>query len=257
MLEDQPLQVHGEFIEDLKTILKGRVLNAQTIELLSDRDDKLVEIVRDINDTRFVRRSYSQSAFGVFERRSIPFLEALAEMLHIFEGAGIEVVPYMLLQPSPVESRFPVVIATEYLENDMATASTDAKVQLAAALGAIPSVPSEFHPGIEIFSSDMFRVRRDENGESLVLVDIDPYLDDKFFTSVSESALDIRNYGYVTKIASNLWDFWCQPAERRAVIGALVHSLVSRSGLDMMVNSRTSQALMTAHSMAQGLDLRS
>lgn len=248
------IEARQHFVTVLETSARSRILNAEPVELLSDRDDKLVEVVRDVNDTKFVRRSYEQAAVRAFER-DLPFVEALNEMCHIFESAGIGVVPHVLYQFSPDESQFPIVVATEYLENGIEAASVEAKIQVASALGTIPSVRSAYHPGIEIFSKDMFRVKRDENGERLVLADIDPFLSDKFLTDLSEDALDTRNSGFTRKTASALWDL-SQPTERKAVIGAFLRSLVSNSGFDIRGNSGLSEALMTTHMMTQGLDMR-
>lgn len=252
------IEARAQFVTVLDTSVRGRVLNAEPISLLSNHDDKLVEVVRDINDTRFVRRSYSQAAVAVFEGRSLLFTEALTQMCQIFEGAGIGVVPHVLFQFSPEENQYPVVLATEYLEDDIQTASTEAKVQVATALGAILSNSSKFRPGLEIFSHDMFRVRRDPTGsEKLVLVDIDPFLRDKFYTSISEDARDIMTTGYIKQVSSLLWDSWCRPDERGAVIGAFVRSLASQQPeLDLMSSPRATEAIMTAHTMAQGIDIR-
>lgn len=251
------IEARAQFVTVLDTAARGRVLNAEPVKLLSDRHDKLVEVVRDINDTRFVRRSYSADAVGVFERRSLPFSEGINEIRQIFEGAGIELVSHRLFQFSPSESQYPVVIATEFLEDGIEAASTEAKIQAAIALGTIPCVQSDYHPGIEIFSRDMFRVKRGSNGtDRLLLVDIDPYLSDRFNTSISESATDIRNGGYIGKVSSLLWGSWCQPDERRPVIGAFVYSLVAQSKLDLTGNSRTSKAIMIALDMSQGMDMR-
>lgn len=249
------IEARAQFVTVLDIAASSRVLNAEPVERLSDRDDKFVEVVRDINDTRFVRRSYSADAVGAFERRSLSFSEGLNELRHIFEGAGIELVSHRLFQFSPSDSEYPVVVATEFLEDDIDAASLEAKVKAARALGTIPGVHSDYHPGLEIFSRDMFRVKRDETGERLVLVDIDPFLDDKFFTNISESALDTRNYGFIMKTASALWNS-CQLAERRPVIGAFLRSLVSNPGFDITGNSRISEALMVTQAMTQGMDMR-
>lgn len=258
MIEGQPSDGRREFINGLETPLRGRVLNAQPLELLSNRDDKLVEVVRDINGSSFVRRSYSQAAVHMFERVGIPFTEAWGQMHHIFGAVDVKVVPSILLHPSAGESEFPVVVASEYLENDnIAVSSTDAKIQIATSLGAIPYGSGKFLPGFEIFMPDMFRVGMDNTGiERLVLVDIDPYLSDRRNVVADMHLKDIWDSEYIKKISS-LLEGWCQPAERRAVISAFIRSVGSKFDFDSRGDSRTFQAIMGVHSMAQGMNLRS
>ena len=59
------------FVVDLSVLIRQRIYTAEPVELLSARDDKRVELVRDITGNRFVRRTYSDEALDYIERSGV------------------------------------------------------------------------------------------------------------------------------------------------------------------------------------------
>lgn len=258
--EGQPKYIQQEFVANLEAVVRQRVLQAPSISLLSDRNNKRVEAVRDVNDARFIRRSYEGVEVARIEQVGLTYAEAWDEMHGIFGDAGIALVPSTVFYPSATESRFPVVIASEYVEGEgMKSADVDTKTKLATSLGNVLLRTSRYRPSLESFTTDMFRVRKDATGAEMpVLIDVDPYLvdqEDRFRRN--ESAKDTWYAAYIGKVSSLLWDTWCRPGEGKVVIGAFLRSLspLARE-LDSSDRSRTFHAMMEAHSMTQGLDLR-
>lgn len=251
------IEARTAFVTGLETSLRERVLNAQPIELLSDRGQKRVEVVEDINGSRFVRRSYRQGAIRDFEGRNLPFLSAWDAMHKIFSAVDIPVVSSVVFLPSG-SSEFPAIAVSEYFKDgDVAAAPTDAKVRMATGLGLIPHVPGKYLPGFEVFEQDMFRVGKGTDGtEELVLVDVDPYLDEKDMVASTSSQKDIWMSEYIKRITRIFWNKWCQPSDRRAVFSTFIRSFGSQFDIETNFNSRTTQALMDTQAMSQGLNLR-
>ncbi|MDO8503116.1 MAG: hypothetical protein Q7S60_00315 [bacterium] len=243
-----PLGLRGELTNSLERALGERVLNARVVELLSSRDDKRVEVVEEPNGYRLVRRSYSRAAIDdIVNKAGLPFTKAWVAMHDIFRTAGIDIVPSIMFRPSSKESDFPIVVASEYLEDgNVRASSTEAKVQMATGLGAILCGSSEFFPSMT-FMPDMFRVERDQTGaDRLVLVDIDPYLIVR-----STVIKDIWDATYIGKMSRLLWDDWCEPNERRRVVTAFVSSIGPMLDHE---GPRTFDAFAKVHLMSQGFD---
>lgn len=250
-----------EFVAALGTALRRRVLAAPSIELLSDRNDKLVEVVRDVDGNRFIRRSYGREEVARIEQEGLSFAEAWDQMHRIFGDAGITIVPSVVFYPAPTESQFPVVVASEYVEGiALKLAGTAVKVSLATSLGNTLLRSGRYHPSLEPFASDMFKVKRDRAGaEQLVLIDVNPYLvDQENLFGKSEAAKDLWQASYINSVANLLWDNWCRPGERKEVSEAFFRSLspLVEKAFASSDRARTLDAVMEVQSMAQGFDLR-
>lgn len=230
-------------------------MGAESIELLSERGDKHVELVEDINGNKFVRRSYSKAAMKYFERRGVPFVTAWGVMHEIFDAVDIPVVSSFLLPPSGIDGLSTVVVS-EYLEDgDVGAVSKDAKVHMATGLGMIPHIQGDYLPGIETFMPDMFRVGKVNGLERLILVDVDPYLDEKVFVADTKDATDIWNSEYIKRVGPLFWDRWTQPSDRRVVMAAFIRSFAAKFDFDANFGSRTFHSVANVQAMSQGLNL--
>ena len=257
MIEYQQNLARGEFVSNIDCLVRNRILSASPIRQFVEDDDKKVELVQDINSDSFVRRSYGTRSLSYIGMQSrIPFGKAWDEMHKIFGQAGLGIVPSVVLAEK--ENReFPVVIATEFLENDIHAASTDSKAELAKGLGAILLGKGKYFPSGQMLMDDMSRVKNYPDGkEKLVLVDVDPYLVDMSLYD-SLSTRDLWTSKYIKKVSELFWDKWCQPKERREVMMAFVRSIGGiMSNIDVNRDLKTMEAFSAAHIMTQGVDMR-
>lgn len=252
MLEGEQF-IQRDLVGILAASVRQRVLYAQSIELLSDRNHKLVEVAGDVRGTRFIRRSYRQPEVDRIEQVGLTFDEAWKEMHEIFGGVGISMVPSSVFYPSSSESQFPVVVASEYVEGvDIISAEVEIKTALATSLGNMLFKPSKYRPSFEAFAHDMFKVRTDKSRGigRLVLIDLDPYLVDQEALLISEDAQDVWYAAYIKYVSNSLYN-WSQPNERYVVLSAFINSLRPLAE-DL---NYSADALMEAHSRAQGFDL--
>lgn len=260
MVENGITQARGEFAATFETSFKGRVLNAEPIHVLSDRDDKLVEIVRDTTGARFVRRSYSKTAVSNVERVGLSFNQAWDTMHACYAAAGIKVVPSAVLHPSRAESAYPVVVAAEYVQDsNIRDASESAKEKLAAGLGKLMGdTANKYFPSAEAYRPDMFRVEKDDSGEDrLVLVDIDPHLASWEDIRTNIRAVDQRFAFYLSEVALFLQGSLCKPNEKYPVMGAFIQSMgpvLRELGVDG--EDMTLMTLMNLNAVSQGVDLK-
>lgn len=250
------LEGERDLIGILEASVRQRVLHAQSIELLSNRNDKLVEVVGDIGGARFIRRSYGQPEVARIEQVGLTFGEAWKKMHEIFGGVGIGMVSSIVFYPFSSESQFPVVVASEYVEGvDIISAGVEIKTALATSLGNILLQPGKYRPSFESFAHDMFKVRKDKAGiERLVLIDPDPYLVDGEALLISEDAQDVWYAAYIKYVSNSLCN-WSHSSERYLVLSAFINSLRPLAlDLNSSERQRTLDALMETHSRAQGFD---
>lgn len=260
MVENGLTQARGEFAANFQNSFKQRVLNAEPVRLLSDRDDKLVEVVRDSVGQQFVRRSYSQTAVSKVEQIGLDFNQSWGTFRTTYSLAGIDVVPSVVFHPNRAESDYPVVMASEYIKDStIREASEPAKVKLASGLGRLlGDSTNKFYPSAETYRPDMFRVEKDKSGEDrFVLVDIDPQLALWEDIRTNTRAMDLKFAFYIREVALFLQGSLCNPNEMYPVMGAFIQSIgpvLRKLGIDG--EKETLMALMTVNAASQGAGLK-
>lgn len=256
MVENGIVQARGEFAATFETAFKQIVLAAEPVRLLSTSDDKRLEVVADVRGSHFVRRSYGPALIGRVQRSGIGFDQAWTEMHQIFETAGINVVPSVVVHQSP-DNKFPIFIASKLVEGvDMRNASVSAKSDAARGLGNVLNGSGKYLLSLEAVMPDMFKAEKDSTGtEKPVLIDVDPYLLSKDLAFIGRGGKDAWYAAYIKRVSQLMWDSWCKPNEREEVISAFLRA-ITPAVKDMGGELQTLDALMVTHAMSQGMDLR-
>lgn len=152
-----------------------RAMDAEMVDVLSTRNGKLVELVRDENG-EFVRRKYLPEAVGEVEQVGIAFGEAWNIFGQMFDNAGLEIVDSALIEETL--DKDPIIVA-KFLGRIGSDASPKAletaeKVKLVGNIGRLLTSHPSFLPDSQGFLPDAFAV--DPDTQKAVLIDIDPYL---------------------------------------------------------------------------------
>lgn len=259
MPEIDLIQARRVFLRETNNIFDRRILAAKPIKVLSDDTGKRVEVIEEPDGSQFVWRLYSEKEEGFCTQSSkLPFLHAFQEMQNIFTESGISVVPNTIRKPLANGSDYSVMVICEYLNGDCAeSATTEAKMKVASGFGTMLASRRKFLPSLQVLSSDMLRVKRlMDNTDELVLVDLDPYLEDMKKYSFLKMD-DHLTEQYIKRIISLLWDRWSRANERIEVMSAFTKTLAPFIyELDVDKYLKSVEAFMTAHIMTQGVDLR-
>jgi hypothetical protein len=191
------------------------------------------------------------------ERSGLKFTQAWSAMCDIFNTAGIDITPSVVLQPTSNESKFPIIISSEYvLGVDVLHSSEKTKIHLAKFLGTMLRGQGEYLPHSETLAPDMFKIVTDETGEEKpMLVDIDPYLLPREIATLTEESRDILFSTYIRRSTQLLQNSWCKPNEKEVVMREFIHSVAPILEESRQVGSRTWNAITAAHAVAQGLDI--
>ncbi len=159
---------------DIDALIYMRVNSATPIKTLSERADKLLQVVQEANGQKFVTRRFSRDAISVIEESGLSFTEAWRAMYKQFGNAGINIVPSYLLA---TEEPYPLTAVGKYLENGQSLigAPTALKVRLADNLGKMLRGRYMLHP--QMLNRDMFMFDSTEDGSvEAFLVDLDPIM---------------------------------------------------------------------------------
>lgn len=244
------------FTADLNGLIRKRVFDASPVQLLSDRGNKIVEVVEDQSGHRFVRRNYPQRFVNKIELTSnLTFEESWKAMQELFASAGIEIVSSFLLTPDIVTEKTSRAIVSEFLEDPrpLLYSPLEAKKNLAKNLGSLLTVSDELVPHPQVFMWDMFQLKRGQNGDvSILLTDVDPFVLPKRFHDK-----DMPYASCINRIADLLWDDWCHEDEREAVMREFIQAV--SPVLDEFGENEgrmTLYAFTNAHLMSQGFDRR-
>lgn len=203
-------------VDDMSAVLHARILDATPIELLSDLDNKLVQVVQEPDGQTFVRRSYTQGSIANIKKLGLRFGDAWEAMHDVFADIGVDVVHSTLIETG--QEGMPFVIASEYLADarPLIDASTESKVELAGNIGKLLTAGGFVTPHLQIFHEGTFMALEDETGkDNVVLVDVDPHLD-----SLTRLQGDDPNSAFfIRQVAELLWKE-CAEDQRTAVLNA-------------------------------------
>lgn len=236
---------------DIDTLIHSRVSTAAPIETLSDRGDKLLEVVQEANGQKFVTRRFSRDAISRIEMGGLSFTEAWQAMHKKFGDAGIKIVPSHLLA---TEEPYPFTVVSKYLENGqpLIEAPTQTKIELANNLGKTLRGRYMLQPAM--LNPDMFMVDNSEDGSlEAYIVDLDPLIIPRPIVANVElypwraknlEALDGIDAYYIDQLSGLFYNHWCTEEEKRAVLSTLYNSLVENPSLTRDSESKTWAALM-------------
>lgn len=242
----ESLSQHQALVSDLSAMLQARVLGAAPVELLSDNDDKLVQVVQEPHGQTFVSRAYSQDAVANIEMSGLRFADAWEVMNELFADIGIDVVRATLIETGQKDT--PFVIASEYLTDakPLIDASTESKVELASSIGKLLTAHGFMTPHLQVFKDGTFMAVEEAAGDRVVLVDIDPHLDSQ--TRLQED--DKNSAFFIRQVAELLWNGSTE-GQRMAVLNSFkvaVAGFAMDRGLD-----DTFLAFNQLHMMSNGL----
>lgn len=240
------------FLGDLTSAIERRVISAEKIRLLSNRDGKWIEVVQDVTGEQFVRRTYSPAEWGGVLSNGLTFHEAWDAMHRDFARSGLEIIP-SFIATLPSQQKEPIVVVSQFVPaaREIMTASVDGKKQLATSLGNMLHMSEEVLPHQQMLMRDMFQVGLSSKGKpSIMLVDVDPYVQPK----PSPEMLDSKGAAYINQVSSLFYDFWCRESEREQVLGSFAISLMPLVNQD--TGMETMMALSNVNMLKQGLDLR-
>ena len=246
--------LHQSLGNGLGRLLGNRVLGGEVVEVFSTRNGKDVELIQD-GTGQFVRRTYHREAVREIEQADVSFAEAWQGFNAMFEGAGLNLVPSVLVDADADEP----VIVTEYLGdlsgNTVSALPKEAKVTLASNLGKLLTSSPDFLPSAQGFSPhDAFSIHP-QTGE-LCLVDVDPYMHPRRFPIMGTRYEKSRAEGvigaFMKKIGFNIREWAQTDDERTAMARAFVRTsgeaLEDDSSMELIDN------FSYVHFMSQGLD---
>ncbi len=237
--------------DDLVGVLKERVIAAEPVELLSDRGNKLLQVVEEADGQRFVARRFTDKAVDDIEAQAgTTMTEAWDIMQGSLAEAGIPVVHGFLLESV---GNYPYVAISEHLADmePLSAAPTELKEGLAQGLGRLMTVHGVAGrtASMDILNEHMFGVTRDRNGSPVAkFVDLDPQVKRK-----SMIATDSSNAAFMERVGVLLWSKWCDPDERIPVISAFVKVIAGAVPDNFDRGPLTADAFMNVHMMSQGV----
>ncbi|MCL5113782.1 MAG: hypothetical protein M1372_01265 [Patescibacteria group bacterium] len=128
----EALREYQALSDNLSASIRQFTLEAKPVRLLSDSDDKKVELVEDRNGNRVIRRTYSPSVLRDISRSGLNFNTAYNAMHQEYDSVGITVVPSFVINPYDSNSGYPIAVVAEYLEGSEPVyfASTETKKEI-------------------------------------------------------------------------------------------------------------------------------
>lgn len=198
-----------------------------TPEIFSTSDWKKVELINDPSGNRFVRRTYSQDAIRQFRFNSgVDFPDTWNAFQREFRRAGIDIVPGGIASADSTHA----VVMTEYRPDirPVYDAPVAMKASFASTLGKLWVEAQEFYPRLEMLRHDTFAIAQGKDGnDSIVLIDVDPYLISKNIFEANPKEKDRMTARYIEYISELFFDRWCQEGEEEAVMGRFVRAVSS------------------------------
>lgn len=254
MADFESVGLSQQLANDMNAVLQQRVEAAEPVQTFTNRNGKVLELVRENDGTQFVRRSYDRSGMHGIENYDLTFPEAWKAFQAMYAEAEIDMTPTALVSFDRSNSSVAVMVS-EFLPDlrSLKEASTATKVSLAKRL------PKLFtgHEGVMLSSEaimpDMFAVTGSDDDERVLLLDIDPYV-----KTPHPAQLDVYTGHYIKRFSELMWDEWCDEDERKPVIIAFIRAAfeVLGEGAISDLDSDTGSAFANAHFMTQGMDPR-
>lgn len=243
--------VEQQFTGSMRHVRDERLAAATPVGVLSDRGDKLLEVLEEPSGERFVRRSFSSAAVSDMEGWSgLEFGRVWHTMNELFAGENVRLVPSSLIYTGSEE--YPYVVVSEYIEDgvDLRDAPLESKKAAVRGLGQALIGNRSYVPSPEVIQDHMFQVVERNDGEpEVLLLDVDPRLQDCF-----GRRSDNLDSIYVTRVTDRIWDTWGTEKDRAELAHAFMMSIAS------LFNERTGDltfdALASLHTMSQGFDKR-
>jgi hypothetical protein len=244
---------YQEIADSLNQLLYEQVCAATPVETLSNKNDKIVEVVETAAGERFVRRSYTQKAVNQTEfKYGLDFESAWNEMHVAFAEAGLEIVPSRLFKS---DGEYSFVVMSEYLEDatPLAEAPTDNKVAVVTGLSSLMAGKNKYAPSPEMVMDDMFMVAERDGLSKALLVDVDPLVLHTNRLTMNDT---VGGY-YISKLARLAWDSWGRNDEEREEIASAIAITLGNFAMDRFdMLSVITREYFNIHSMANGIDIR-
>jgi len=237
--------------DNMQALVHCRLAQAKPVEILSDRGDKLLQVMEEANGQRFVKRSFGNGAVYYIERHGLSFNESWDAMHTVFSSIGAPVVKSVLFKK---EGEYPYVAISKYLAEKVPVSSAPLKVKkkLAHGLGQMLKGVRGYMPAPEMVNGEMFQVTEQDGNPTVVLIDVDPYMVKK-----PRYGADTFNAHYIERIGGLLYDEWCTDNDDRGeVMRAFVRSVGDIVPDDIDRNPETFTAFSNVHLMSQGVDAR-
>lgn len=240
--------------DSMNQLLYDRIASGNPVEVLSTRNDKLLQVVEASDGERFVTRSYTPEAVEEIEYNyGLDFQTSWHGLNEALTAVDIEIVPSRLIEVEGGE--YPFIIVSEYLDDakPLADASTDVKKDVATGLSKLLVTDGDFVPAPEMVREDMFLVVERDDHEKALLTDVDPLVAMTYRIQKS----DRNSAFYIDKLAELAWDKWCSgDDERKKMTTAMALVLGDFALDDFDLDSSTSRAFMDLHMMSNGVDNR-
>ncbi len=241
---------HQAFADDLGAFIHARITSATPIETLSERGDKLLQVMQEPDGQTFVTRSFTESAVREVEKTRMDFVEAWDAMHSVFRDAGIDIVPSYLLAG---QGKYPFIVVSEHVTNvqPIDTAPTEVKKDLVERFGQLIQPNRDgFFISPQMINKDMFQLVLNKEGVPRVtLIDTDPHI----LPNMYDSREDGIQATYIDLLAKLFWEEWCKPDERVAVLSRLTTVMGDIVGEDLDIFSKTGIALHKIQMMANGI----
>ena len=225
--------------DDIGALINARLEAAIPLETLSDRGDKLLQVVQEANGQKLVIRRFTADAVSVIEDNGLGFDDAWKAMHKQFIDAGIVVLPSQLLV---TEGEYPFTVVATYLENGQALieGSLKLKMELAYKLGKMLRGRYMLHP--QMLNEDMFMIETaNDESEEVYLIDLDPIMMPRPITTniaifpgrqLDAEIVDGLDASYIDQLTRLFSDRWCKDGEKTPVLSTLFASLKESLGPD-------------------------
>lgn len=245
---------HAGYFQALATepadVLREKVIGANPVELLSNRFDKVLEVVEGDDGGMFVRRSYEPGGVSDVLGRLPDFSTAWNHLNMLMDRAEIDVVPSVLI---PGADRHPYIIASEYMPDavNVKDASKETKIETARALGRLFVASGEegYIPELGMLDHEMFLVETGEDDTSVVkLADVDPRL------KPTAGHNDAHAQLFIFGASQLIWKNWSNEDERQDVLKAFVDSVTVDVLDNYPMHGSAGSYLLRAMNKVQGIE---
>jgi hypothetical protein len=250
-------EFHEQLGRDVHLALAKRLGVASVLNLLSDRDSKLLSIMQEPDGRKFVMRAFEHGAErqfgGSFFTPDLSFEEGLSAMINMYQSVGLDVVKSSLL---PAAKDTQVTVISEYMPNLISVddATLQAKKKAVNGLGRLldPSIP--YLPAPDALVCDLFMYHTDEYGEEQpIIVDIDPRLGLKELEfDFGNRFSDTMRASYIERVGIMIEHWWANNDEEMAQLARGFFAGLSTIADDSIHEGhKTLEAITNVHALTQ------